>query len=197
MEKELLKSKLNELKAKIKTNSKDAHFADTLLDELLSVKGQIDVEPTLAYVPINDIVDKLEGDTFTMAVLKNGDAVYHLKGGYTIVADGARMYGLAQTIKNHIDDSKTYDTLSDEQREMYDIDSSATTYILNCPTFAFSDQTMKYDIATTIIKRLNAIYETALNADLQAEDKVADAEFENAAIALENIKSELNEKDKE
>lgn len=192
-----MKSKLNELKAKIKTNSKDAHFADTLLDELLSVKGQIDVEPTLAYVPINDIVDKLEGDTFTMAVLKNGDAVYHLKGGYTIVADGARMYGLAQTIKNHIEGSKTYDTLSDEQREMYDIDSSATTYILNCPTFAFSDQTMKYDIATTIIKRLNAMYETALNTDLQAEDKVADAEFENAAIALENIKSELNEKDKE
>lgn len=192
-----MKSKLNELKAKIKTNSKDAHFADTLIAELLSVKGQIDVEPTLAYVPISDIVDKLEGDTFTMAVLKNGDAVYHLKGGYTIVADGARMYGLAQTIKNHIEDSKTYDTLSDEQREMYDIDSSATTYILNCPTFAFSDQTMKYDIATTIIKRLNAMYETALNADLQAEDKVADAAFENAAIALENIKSELNEKDKE
>lgn len=192
-----MKSKLNELKAKIKTNSKDAHFADTLIAELLSVKGQIDVEPTLAYVPISDIVDKLEGDTFTMAVLKNGDAVYHLKGGYTIVADGARMYGLAQTIKNHIEDSKTYDTLSDEQREMYDIDSSATTYILNCPTFAFSDQTMKYDIATTIIKRLNAMYETAINADLQAEDKVADAAFENAAIALENIKSELNEKDKE
>ena len=192
-----MKSKLTELKAKIKTNSKDAHFADALIEELLSVKGQIDVEPTLAYVPINDIVDKLEGDTFTMAVLKNGDAVYHLKGGYTIVADGARMYGLAQTIKNHIEDSKTYDTLSDEQREMYDIDSSATTYILNCPTFAFSDQTMKYDIATTIIKRLNAMYETALNADLQAEDKVADAAFENAAIALENIKSELNEKDKE
>lgn len=191
MEKELLKSKLNELKTKIKTNSKDAHFAETLLDELLSVKGQIDVEPTLVHVPLSDVDRELDGETFTMAVLKNGDAVYHVRGGYTLIADGSRMFALAQTIKDYVDSKDLLGELSDEEREMYELDMSASTYILNLPMYAFTDQDFKYDIATMCIKWLRESYDKALEEPLQEEDKELDDSFEDAAIALEDIKDGL------
>lgn len=191
MEKELLKSKLNELKTKIKTNSKDAHFAETLLDELLSIKGQIDVEPTLAHVPLSDVDRELDGETFTMAVLKNGDAVYHVRGGYTLIADGSRMFALAQTIKDYVDSKDLLGELSDEEREMYELDMSASTYILNLPMYAFTDQEFKYDLATMCIKWLRESYDKALEEPLQEEDKELDDSFEDAAIALEDIKDGL------
>lgn len=191
MEKELLKSKLNELKTKIKTNSKDAHFAETLLDELLSIKGQIDVEPTLVHVPLADVDRELDGETFKMAVLKNGDAVYHVRGGYTLIADGSRMFALAQTIKDYVDSKDLLGELSDEEREMYELDMSASTYILNLPMYAFTDQEFKYDIATMCIKWLRESYDKALEEPLQEEDKELDDSFEDAAIALEDIKDGL------
>lgn len=191
MEKELLKSKLNELKTKIKTNSKDAHFAETLLDELLSIKGQIDVEPTLVHVPLSDVDRELDGETFTMAVLKNGDAVYHVRGGYTLIADGSRMFALAQTIKDYVDSKDLLGELTDEEREMYELDMSASTYVLNLPMYAFTDQDFKYDIATMCIKWLRESYDKALEEPLQEEDKELDDSFEDAAIALEDIKDGL------
>lgn len=191
MEKELLKSKLNELKTKIKTNSKDAHFAETLLDELLSIKGQIDVEPTLVHVPLSDVDRELDGETFTMAVLKNGDAVYHVRGGYTLIADGSRMFALAQTIKDYVDSKDLLGELTEEEREMYELDMSASTYILNLPMYAFTDQDFKYDIATMCIKWLRESYEKALEEPLQEENKELDDAFEDAAIALEDIKDGL------
>lgn len=191
MEKELLKSKLNELKTKIKTNSKDAHFAETLLDELLSIKGQIDVEPTLVHVPLSDVDRELDGETFTMAVLKNGDAVYHVRGGYTLIADGSRMFALAQMIKDYVDSKDLLGELTDEEREMYELDMSASTYVLNLPMYAFTDQDFKYDIATMCIKWLRESYDKALEEPLQEEDKELDDSFEDAAVALEDIKDGL------
>lgn len=191
MGKDTLKNKLNEVRAKIKSNSKDAHFADTLLDELLSIKGQIDVEPTLVYLKTSDIAKEIDGETFTMAIMKNGDAVYHVKGGYTIVADGTRMFGLAQTIKDYVENKELVPTLTKEERELYDIDLSATTYVLNVPMFAFSDQDLKFDIATMCLKWINDTYDKYINEPLQEETPELDAEFEDAAIALETIKDEL------
>ena len=38
-----LQQKLKEVKAKIKTNSKDAHFAEALIDELVGLQKQADI----------------------------------------------------------------------------------------------------------------------------------------------------------
>ena len=89
-DKNTLKQKLEETKAKIKSNSKDAHFADSLISDLLSIKGQLEHEPTLVHIAEVDIVSRFDGAHFEMCVTKDGTAVYRTRGGYTIVAD----YGL-------------------------------------------------------------------------------------------------------
>ena len=53
MDKEVLKERLNEVKNQLRTNAKDVHFFDKLIDEALSLKGQMDVEPMFAYLPEN------------------------------------------------------------------------------------------------------------------------------------------------
>lgn len=195
MGKEELKSKLKELQAQFKANSKDAHFAQTLWDEIMSVKGQLDVEPSLVHIAIDDIVSELEGDTFTMAVTKNGDAVYHVKGGYTIIADGCRMVSLAETIKGYIEHKNIVETLDEADRELYDLDLSATSYVLNVPMFAFSDPELKYDIATICIQHLRKVYDEAMNAPLQDETPEENKAFEDATLALETLKDELKKED--
>jgi hypothetical protein len=193
MDKETLKSKLDEVKAKIKINSKDAHFADKLIDELLSLKGQLGIEPTLVHIPVDDVVKSLKGETFEMSVTKHGDAIYHVYGGYTIIADGTRMRSLAGSIADYVVNQELVKDLDEKEREAYDLDLSATAYVLNIPMLAFSDADLKYDLASKIVTWLRETYEKAMEQPLQEETREQDVAFENAAKAIEDVKKSVKE----
>lgn len=191
MDKETLKTKLDEVKAKIKINSKDAHFADMLVEELLSLKGQLGIEPTLVHIPTADIVSSLKGKTFEMSVTKHGDAIYHVYGGYTIIADGARMKALAGAIADYVVNDDLAKNLDDDEREMYELDMSATAHVLNIPMMAFADRDLKFDLASKIINWMRSKYDEALEQPLQDETPEQNAKFEAATKALEEVKSEV------
>ena len=193
MDKDVLKKKLDEVKKRIKANSKDAHFADALVDELLSLKGQLGIEPTLVHIPVGDVVKTLKGETFEMSLTKHGDAIYHVYGGYTIVADGNRMRSLANAISDYVVNQELVESLDEKEREMYDLDLSASAYVLNIPMLAFGDPNLKYDLASTMVSYLRKTYEEALAQPLQEETRDADAKFEDAAIALDKLKNDAKE----
>lgn len=192
MDKEQLKKKLEEVKVKIKTNSKDAHFADTLIDEILSIKGQLDVEPTIVHIEEKDVVQKLDGDTFSMYITSRGDAVYHVKGGYTIVAD-YRMNGLSEAIAGYVLNNDVLDTLSEEERELYELDMEASTFVLNAPMIAFSDENLKFDVATLIVKYLKDYYDDAMGNALEPEDGESARDFEEKVSIWEDLKEQLED----
>lgn len=193
MDKKELTKKLNEVKKKIKANSKDAHFAEALIDEALSLKGQLGVEPTIVHIPSEDVVKTLNGDTFEMSLTKHGDAVYHVYGGYTLIADGQRMRSLANTIADYIVNQDLVKDLDEKEKELYDLDLSATAYVLNIPMFAFSDPELKYDLASKIVSWVRETYEKAMEQPLQEETREQDAAFEDAAKAIENMKKSVKE----
>lgn len=193
MDKKTLNRKIGAVKKKIKANSKDAHFADTLIDELLSLKGQVDVEPTLVHIPVADVAKSLKGDTFEMSITKHGDAIYHVYGGYTLIADGQRMRSLANTIADYIINQDLVKDLDDKEKEMYDLDLSATAYVLNIPMIAFSDADLKYDLASKIVTWLREAYEKAMEQPLQEETREQDVAFEDATKALEELKASVKE----
>lgn len=190
MNKTELKKKLEETKAKLKTNSKDQHFADALISDLLSIKGQLDHKPSLVCIPVEDVVDSFDGEYFEMCVTKDGTAVYRTRGGYTIVAD-PRIVGLNATIQGFIALSKNQDFVPEDERELVDLEVSANTHVLNIPMIAFSDSAFKFDLATMVVKYLRESYENAINAPLQDEDKEADRVYEDGVIASKNISDEL------
>ena len=193
MDKKELTKKLNDVKKRIKANSKDVHFAETLIDEVLSLKGQLGIEPTIVHIPTDDVVKTLKGDTFEMSLTKHGDAIYHVYGGYTLIADGQRMLSLANTIADYIINQDLVKDLDDKERELYDLDLSATAHVLNIPMFAFSDPDLKYDLASKIVSWFRETYEKAMEQPLQEETREQDVAFEDAAKAIDNMKASIKE----
>lgn len=192
MDKKDLKKDLADIKAKIKANSTDAHFADTLIAELLSIKGQIDHEPTLVHLPLSEVVDSLQGDTFSIHAMKNGDAVYRLKGGLTLVATNG-FESLNSTLREFVlNQHKVDELLNEEDKELYETDLFATTMILNLPILAFSDLEFKYKIYNRIVEYLNDLHDKLISeAELQNETPNENKTFQEATIGLETLKSEI------
>lgn len=193
MDKKELNKKLNDVKKKIKANSKDAHFAEALIDEALSLKGQLGIEPTIVHIPTEDVVKTLKGGTFEMSLTKQGDIIYHVYGGYTLIADGQRMRSLANTLTEYIMHEEIEKKLTDEEKEAFLNDMEATTHVLNIPMIAFGDIDLKYELATVVVRYLRELYQAALDADLQEETREQDVVFEDATKALEDIKNAVKE----
>ena len=63
-----LQQKLKEVKAKIKTNSKDAHFAEALIDELVGLQKQADIEPVELIVPSAEVEHTYQIDDVTTLI---------------------------------------------------------------------------------------------------------------------------------
>lgn len=187
---ELLKKKLDVTKAKIKANSKDAHFADALIDELLSIKGQLAIEPTLVHIPMSDVAKSIKSDTYEMAITKRGDAVYHTYGGYTIIADGARMHSLADAIALYVNSDEVVKDLTDQEKELFDTDIETSTFVLNIPAFAFGDPELKYNLAIMARRWIREQFEKAAKTPIEPtpETAQADANFEDAVKAMDALK---------
>lgn len=191
--KEELKKKLDEVKAQIKANSKDTHFADTLISELLSLKGQIDVEPL--ELNVGKKIDDFKGETFEIVKTDRG-IMYHEYGGYTIYTT-ENNNALYTTLADYVDNKDTYFELEGEQKEIFELNMSAIAYCLAVPKFAFADVTFTYEMAEKVIKYLNKSYEEAMNADLQEETIEQDTEFKNATLALDEIKEQIKKEQEE
>ena len=182
-----LKKKIDEIKAQIKANSKDAHFADTLTNEVLSLKGQLDVEPL--ELNVGKRIDDFSGNAFEIVKTDRG-IMYHEFGGYTIFTTPTNeaLYGM---LADYVDNKDEYKKLDGEEKEIFDLNLSAIAYCLTVPKFAFSNVDFTYDIAEKVIQFLNNSFEEAMNADLQEETIEQDEQFKEATLALEDIKTEI------
>ena len=187
-DKKELREKLDELKNLIKTNSKDAHYAETLISDLLSVHGQLKHEPTLVHVPLKDIEKEADGETFIMATTKDGKAIYHTRGGYTVIAD-SNYSSLFYTIYNLIDYINGTVELDEETKGILEADTIATSYILNIPMYVMDDFEYKASLFENVLHYLTKRIEDA-EQELQEETPEENREFQNAVEALETLKAE-------
>lgn len=197
-DKELVQQKQKELKEKIKETSiklkgicNDAKFADALIDELLSLKGQYDVEPTLVHVSVTSVIKTYDFDHFRLYRTDKG-IVFHMAGMYQLIPPMMQtLYGQLNFI---LDQKDKYVALSDEEKAIYDTVFGATMAILMNPTLCFSNEDYWIDLATYITSKQNELFESLLNKPLQPEDPIADAEFNEKVDFIEGLKEELKEK---
>ena len=196
MEKTEIKSKMNEVIAKIKANSKDAKYAGKLIESLLSLKGKSGIEPTLIHLPISEVIEKIEGETYRICLCKSGEVVYHMKGGMDIVVQ-PKANSLYTYLSDMIGVESKLDELSEEDRALFMDDVIASTYVLNIPFFAFGDLDLKYKLANFIIDYLEEFYGNAIeNTELQDETPIENAMFEEAVLELDSITNDAaNEED--
>ena len=189
MDKKVLKERLNEVKNQLRTNAKDVHFFDKLIDEALSLKGQLGVNAFACGFAQDEVVDTIEEDTYRIIAGKSASA-YQTKGGFTVVAN--HNLGLGQLLTSLVQDKEVASKLEGEERENYESFLSALAYTLNIPMLAASDQEFLFHMATETIKYLQEQVNKMNDMELQEETPQENAEFEDATMALENLKEELN-----
>lgn len=189
MDKKVLKERLNEIKKQLRTNAKDVHFFDKLIDEALSLKGQMGVEALACGFAQDEVIDTIEEETYRIIAGQNASA-YQTKGGLTIVAK--HNLGLGQLLTNLVQDKETSSKLEGEEKEAYETFLSALAYTLNVPMLAASDQEFMFNMATETIKYLQEQVNKMNDMEVQEETPQKNAEFEDATMALENLKEELN-----
>lgn len=195
MDKIELKKRLAEIQNRIKANSKDARFADELSAELLSIKGQLDIEPTLVHIPISENAKTLQGDTFEMVSDTMGCA-FHTFGGYTIYAkrnDGNNAF--CDVIDDYVANAKERDNMTEEEKKSFDSILHAIVYCLNAPMLCCSDAELLFKVATDIVDYLVKVQEDALNTDLKEETLKENEEFEGAMKAIESIKDQVDKEE--
>lgn len=191
MNKKEIKAKIDDIKAQIKANSKDAHFAEKLIGDLLSLKGQYEHQPTMVNVAMDDIIGTLEGNTFTIYKTKSGDTGFHLKAGYDIVVRPT-VESLNQSLASYVDYQENVDQLTEEERGWYEQDLIATQFCLTIPMYAFADLDFKYKIANMFADYMLKVQTDFLdNVELQDETPEENKRFEEATKGLEEIKSHL------
>lgn len=191
MEKKEIKAKIDDIKAQIKANSKDAHFAEKLIGDLLSLKGQYEHQPTMVNVAMDDITGTLEGNTFTIYKTKSGDTGFHLKAGYDIVVRPT-VESLNKSLASFVNYKDDIDKLTEEERGWYEHDLIASQFCLTIPMYAFADLDFKYKIANMFADYMQKLQKDLLdNVVLQDETPEENKRFEEATKGLEEIKSQL------
>lgn len=132
-----------------------------------------------------------KGETFELTKTNKG-ILYHVFGGYSIFVTPNNV-ALYETLDDLIENQETYNKLTGKEREDFDLNLSAITYVINVPLFAFSSAELTFDLATKVIQFLQKTYDEAMKQQLQEETVKEDQEFKDAVLGMENIKEALNE----
>jgi hypothetical protein len=184
MDKKILKERLDDLVKQIKVNSKDAHFADKLIGDLLSVKGQMGVEPIA--LDCGKEVDEWRGETFRITLTDRG-VLYHEYGGYSVFVTPNNI-ALYDVLADLVENKEEYAELEGEKKENFESLLAIIAYNVSLPRIAFMDKDFPQEIAIKTIEFLRNMYEGLMNKELQDETSKEDAEFKEATLALEDLK---------
>lgn len=133
----------------------------------------------------------MKGETFELTKTNKG-ILYHLYGGFNIFVTPNNV-ALYETLDDLIENQEVYNKLEGKEREDFELNMSAITYVLDVPLFAFSNAEFTFDIASKVIQFLQKVYDDAMNQPMQEETVQEDQEFKDAVLGLENVKEALKE----
>ena len=184
MDKKELKERLNDVKKQLRTNAKDVHFFDKLIDEALSLKGQMGVDPIA--LDCGKEVDEWKGETFRITLTDKG-VLYHEYGGYSVFVTPNNV-ALYEVLADLVINKDEYATFEGESKENFESLLSIIAYNVSLPRIAFLDKDFPQEIAIKTIEFLRKMYDDLMNKELQDETPKEDAEFKEATLALEDLK---------
>lgn len=189
MDKKILKERLADVKKQLRTNAKDVHFFDKLIDEALSLKGQMGVDPIA--LDCGKEEDEWAGETFRITLTNKG-VLYHEYGGYSVFVtpNNAALY---EVLSDLVTNKENYAKLEGEQAENFKALLTIIAYNLSIPRISFMDKDFPQEIAIKTMEFLRKMYEELIDKELQEETPKEDAEFKEATLAIEELKESLDE----
>lgn len=189
MDNKVLNERLNELIRQIRLNSKDAHFAEKLTGDLLSVHRQKLSEKSYVF-DLGAEQYKIEKGSFYIA--KHDKCVlFHIYNSFDMVvpvSSNSLYRTLATILEEH---NNEYENMSNEDKLDHDTFIEVVGIILAMPLNILNDTEFAIDIATQVMKRTNELYEKAISTNLQPEDAERDAEFRDITLNAEALKEHI------
>lgn len=193
MDKKILKERLADVKKQLRTNAKDVHFFDKLMDEALSLKGQMGVEPIV--LDCGKEEDEWAGKTFRITLTDKG-VLYHEYGGYSVFVT-PNNNALYDVLSDLVVNKEEYAKLEGEKKANFEALLTIIAYNLSIPRISFMDKDFPQEIAIRTMQFLQKMYEDLMEEPLQDETPNADAEFKEATLAVEELKESMEETKKE
>ena len=188
MDKEVLKERLNEVKNQLRTNAKDVHFFDKLIDEALSLKGQMGVDPIA--LDCGKEEDEWRGETFRITITNKG-VIYHEYGGYSVFVT-PNNEALYSVLVDLVENKEKYAKLEGEEAENFSALLTIIAYNLSLPRISFMDREFPQEIAIRTMEFIRKMYDDLMNKELQEETPIEDAAFREATEALEGLKESVD-----
>lgn len=191
MDKKVLNERLNELIRQIKLNSKDAHFAEKLTDDLLSVHRQKLQEKKYVF-EIGAEEYKIERGSFYLAKHEGG-ILFHIYNSFDLVipASSQSLYGTLLSLLN--EHKNEYDSFSEEEKIDHDTYIEVVGIILSMPLTILADTEFAINVATQVMQRMDTLVRQAIEAPLQDETLEQDVKFRDDIIASEAAREELRD----
>ena len=190
MEKQELRDKLNLTKKKLVSQCKDTHFANLLIDELLSIKGELGIEPASVFVSGN-VVSEIKNSAYSIYKTDDGNIVFAMNGYRVIINSNLDVYYFP--FDSLLNTHDGFNSLSDKEKEYYGILLSHVCLAMQMPTILFSDPELFSAVMITYESYLNKILNQALNPDnLPASDANKDVKIKEVLSLADFLGKELN-----
>lgn len=165
--KKALKEQIEITKEQIRSNSKDVAFANKLIGNLLSLKGQFDLDPSILHVSTKEVIKSFDFETFVIHVCQTS-AIIQYKGGYVVVVD-MRMRALFEFIVQLCALKNKYNTLTEDERKGYNGSLFGITLLMQIPLFATVDDEFFFKIVKYVGDELGEMFERYSNMPLEPE----------------------------
>lgn len=190
---ENLEKKLKEKIAKLKALCNDAHYSDKLLNDIFSIKSQLDIEPTYIHIPVSDVCkdengNDVEIDFKYFTLIKTKRNIILSVNGYKVIVS-PWIKSLYQQLDFLIEYHYRYDSLTDEQKGNYDALLSGTMTIIMFPLNCFFDDDW-IEVATDLTRRQNDMFEKYLEYPLQEDDEEENEKFRADIEFAQELKKE-------
>jgi hypothetical protein len=188
MDKKILRERLADVKKQLRTNAKDVHFFDKLIDEALSLKGQMGVDPIA--LDCGKEEDEWAGETFRITLTNKG-VLYHEYGGYSVFVT-PNNEALYSALVDLVENKEKYAKLEGEEAENFSALLTIIAYNLSLPRISFMDREFPQEIAIRTMEFIRKMYNDLMNKELQEETPIEDAAFREATEALEGLKESVD-----
>lgn len=190
--KKALKEQIEITKEQIRSNSKDVAFANKLIGNLLSLKGQFDLDPSILHVSTKEVIKSFDFETFVIHVCQTS-AIIQYKGGYVVVVD-MRMRALFEFIVQLCALKNKYNTLTGDELKGYDGSLFGITLLMQIPLFATVDDEFFFKMVNYVGDELGALFEKYSNAPLSPEQP-NNSTIDGIVEVLKSLKGDDNSSD--
>ena len=197
-----IQKKLLEKTKQLVAISKDAHFAESLIEDILRLKAQMCIESTELYVREKDVVEVFDFDSVCFKVCTTG-ILFHAKSGYTTWIE-PRCRALFGEIVEMLKSKKEILALSEEERKNLDAEEldmreqffNAWVHTLEMPVAASISPKILFDTATAFLKSFREETDRMINQPLHeenAQDLIDNANAQQVEELLDGIAEQMKD----